>query len=367
MYSFKLQRRLLLLTFCAANFAGWSFAQDRQEIAVTRSGEVAAAIECFGSFVSQEIVVLGGIEQTILIRTCDLSQPVLLFLHGGPGGAVMPWVDLFHTPLLEENFVVVHWDQRGAGSSFNDELTIEDITPSKLVADTLQLTNLLRDRFRQEKIFLSGHSWGSALGFMTIAEDSSPYHAFIPTSERVAWVRSMNMGFEWVSDQAKVRGDVETQRKLKAIEPFDSLDEADLTVQREVLAEYGGGDFNTEGLWDRYLSYVLEGQSPYYTDAQVNNYPRGLELSSTAIEQPEIVGAYDLFTSHPVLDLPVHFITGAEDQNTPADLAHEYYEYLKAPAKSFTRIDGAAHMVMYDQPIAWAKALVQIRNQTPTN
>jgi len=324
--------------------------------------QFGAAIE--DGLVSLERITLGGVEQTILIRGASADLPVLLFLHGGPGGAIIPWVDLFHTPLLETNFLVVHWDQRGAGSSFSPDLTVEDITPAKMVADTLELTDLLRQRFGQDRIFLTGHSWGSALGFMVIAEDSSPYLAYIPTSERVDWDRSMIMGYAWALDQARMAGDADVLAQLEAIAPFDAFDEADLMVQRAAIDHYRGGDYHTEGLWDQYLGYVLDGNSPYYTMEQIQNYIPGLELSSAAIESADLLAGYDLFAMLPATDIPVHFITGAEDWNTPADLAYEYFEVLEAPAKTFTRVEDAAHVVLHDQPDAWAEALVEIKSAT---
>ena len=315
-------------------------------------------------FASLERVILGGIDQTILIRTHDTSLPVLLFLHGGPGGALMPWVELFQTPRLEKNFTVVHWDQRGAGASYSTGLTVDDISPELMIADTLELSNLLRARFGQNKIFLAGQSWGSALGFLTIAEDSSPFLAFIAISERVAWNRSMTMGFDWAVARAEVNGDAEILAQLHAIEPFDPVDEADLGVRNEAIEFYRGGDYYTLGLWDSILSYTLNGESPYYTMEQVNNYIPGLQLSSAAIERGEFLSTYDLFTSFPVSDIPVHFITGTEDHNTPGELAFEYYETLEAPAKSFTWIEDAAHMVMFDQTDIWTDAMIDIRNQT---
>ncbi|WP_136442227.1 alpha/beta fold hydrolase [Pacificoceanicola onchidii] len=314
--------------------------------------------------VSLERVTLGGVEQTILIRGASTDLPVLLFLHGGPGGAIMPWVDLFHTPLLEESFVVVHWDQRGAGSSYDPDLTVDDLTPRHFISDTLELTDILCERFEQEHIFLTGQSWGSALGFMTIARNSTPFHAFIAVSERVVWDRSFEMGYEWALEQARAGGDADILAQLEAIAPFDAFDEADLSVQRQAVAHYFGGDYHTPGLEEQYLSYALGGQSPYYTMADVQSYIPGLEISSDAVEQAEFLATYDLFELLPATDIPVHFITGADDWNTPADLAFAYYQALDAPDKSFHRIPDAAHMVLHDQPDAWADAMVGIRNVT---
>lgn len=314
--------------------------------------------------VEMQKVTLGGVDQWILVRGQSHDNPVLLFLHGGPGGAIMPWVDLFQTSELEEHFTIVHWDQRGSGKSFSPELTVDDVRPEKFVSDTLELTTYLQKWFGKEKIFLTGQSWGSALGFMVIAEDSSSYHAFIPTSERVHWHRSLKMGYEWAVEQAKANSHDDILKRLQAIEPFDALDETDLAVQKEVLDYYRGGDYHTEGLGPKYLDYALSGQSPYYSDEDIQKYMPGLELSSRGVEVPEIVGNYDLFKSHPSVDIPVHFIVGADDHNTPADLAREYYEFVQAPQKSFTAIDEAAHMVMFDQPDFWAEAIINIKKQT---
>jgi pimeloyl-ACP methyl ester carboxylesterase len=354
----------LICILTIGSIAGLSGAIAKSEKLILPPVVDSTGNEISGSLTSLEKITLGGVEQSILIRAQDETKPVLLYLHGGPGGSVMPWVDLFHTPLLEENFVVVHWDQRGAGKSYNADLTIEDLRPEKFVADTLELSNLLRARFNQDKIFLTGQSWGSALGFMVIKEDSSSFHAYIPTSERVAWDRSFVMGFKWAIEQAQKHGDADILAQLHAIEPFDSLDEADLIVQRKAIDFYRGGDYYTLGLQDAYLAYAMEGKSPYYTQADIQNYIPGLELSSRGIEVPEIIGNYNLFESFSHSDIPVHFIHGDNDHNTPADLAFEYYESLDAPAKSFTRIGAAAHMVLFDQSLAWAEALVEIKNKT---
>mgnify|MGYP000123774153 CR=1 FL=1 len=357
--------KLIALTAVVASAAAvWAFYTPEEILADLAPVRDQAGDIAPNGLAAIERVTLGGVEQTILIRTQDTNLPVMLFLHGGPGGALIPWVDFFHTPLLEENFTVVHWDQRGAGSSFSPDLSVDDITPELMISDTLELSNILAERFGQEKILLAGQSWGSALGFLTITQDSSPFLAYIAISERVAWNRSFEMDFEWAVANAEANGDAEILEQLHAIEPFDPVDEADLGVLGEAVEYYRGGDYHTPGLWDEILAYTINGKSPYYTMAQVNSYIPGLELSSAAIERGDFLSAYDLFMSYPVSDIPVHFITGTEDHNTTGELAFEYYEALEAPAKSFTWIDGAAHMVMMDQNAAWTDAMIEIKNQT---
>ncbi|WP_421855571.1 alpha/beta fold hydrolase [Oricola sp.] len=314
-----------------------------------------------GSIVSLQKVNLGGVGQWILIRGRDRTKPVLLVLHGGPGYSMMPWVDMFQPDELEEHFVVVHWDQRGAGKSFSSALTAEDFAIDVFVDDTLELAGLLTRRFSQEKIFLTGVSWGSALGFLTLKRDSSPFRAFIAVSERVDWNRSQMMGFEWVRAEAAARNNAEAMQAIAEIEPFDPAQAADVGLKNRLVEVFGGGEFHTEGRWQGYLDYALEGRSPYYREAEIRNYMRGI-VTSQGFVLPQSLD-YNLLEDFPEADIPVHFISGAEDWQTPVALVEEYVEALKAPDKSLTIIQDTGHNVPLDAPRAWARTLIRIADE----
>jgi pimeloyl-ACP methyl ester carboxylesterase len=315
-----------------------------------------------GSLASLEKVTLGRVDQWILIRAQDTAKPVLLFLHGGPGGTVLPFVDLFQPAALEENFVVVHWDQRGAGKSYSPALKAEDMSVDKFVGDTLELTDVLRKRFSQDKIFLSGVSWGSALGFLTLIEDSDPFHAFIATSERGHWQRSQDRGFAWVKEQATNLNDTPILEAIAGLEPFNASNFDHLAAKNQGLDRYRGGDVYTEGLWNKYLDYAIGGQSPYYTAAEVQGYVPAARFSITTVV-PQALD-YDLFRDFPTSPVPVHFLTGEHDWQTPGEISRAYFEALEAPAKSYTIVEGAGHQLIYDNPDAWAAALIEIADKT---
>lgn len=112
---------------------------------------------------SVEKVVIGEIEQLVSLRSKNINNPILLFLHGGPGTAQIAFSRKSQKK-LEEFFIVVNWDQRGAGGSFSTSLKMEDLNIERFVLDTEELTTYLLDRFNQKKIFLVGHSWGSIIG-----------------------------------------------------------------------------------------------------------------------------------------------------------------------------------------------------------
>jgi len=75
-----------------------------------------AGREIAESIAELQKINLGDLDQWISIRGRDRANPVLLWLHGGPGSAQMPLAHKYDER-IEEEFVVVHWDQRGAGKS----------------------------------------------------------------------------------------------------------------------------------------------------------------------------------------------------------------------------------------------------------
>lgn len=315
-----------------------------------------------GSLASLKKVTLGGVEQWILIRAKDTTKPVLLVLHGGPGATLMPFIEQIQPAALEENFVVVHWDQRGAGKSYDAALTLEDLSAEQLTSDTLELTNILRQRFDQDKIFLTGHSWGSALGFLVIQQDSSPFHAFIASGERVSWQASHQAGFDWVKQQATKQQLAPVLEQIAAIEPFDVTDETDVAALYQGLDYFRGGNVYTPGLWDEMMAYALGGKSPYYTAEEIKTYIQAMQITQKAVE-PNAT-SYDLRRTYLQADIPVHFIQGAHDHYAPESISRPYFEALDAPAKSYVVIEEAGHAMMYDKPDDWADALIAIKNRT---
>jgi pimeloyl-ACP methyl ester carboxylesterase len=116
-----------------------------------------------GSIATLEKVDLNGSEQWVSIRGKDVNNPVLLFLAGGPGGSQLVTARRALGE-LEDYFVVVNWEQPGAGKSF-DAVDRSTLSPERYVTDGIALVNHLRERFDEEKIYILGESWGSVVGY----------------------------------------------------------------------------------------------------------------------------------------------------------------------------------------------------------
>lgn len=295
-----------------------------------------------GSIASLEKMELGDVEQWILIRGEDTTNPIILFLHGGPGASEMVFEQKYMTE-LEKQFVVVMWDQRGAGKSHSAVTPNTAMNISQFVSDTHELTERLCNRFNQERIYLAGHSWGSIVGVLTVQKYPDLYYAYIGIGQVVNMQENERLSYEWILQQAEQAGNMEDVNKLKDIgmPPYTGDWMTKLTAQRKLLSKYGGEVYgSTEGM----QGLVMESMeyADEYTFLDQFNYPRGL-LDSMCLLWPEIM-TVDLIQQAPTLEVPVYFMMGQHDYVTPYVLVEQYYEILTAPSKELISFENSAHI-----------------------
>lgn len=162
-----------------------------------------------------EKIDLGGVEQWILIRGQEVDAEVLLFVHGGPGVPNMPFCHL--NAALEKRFVVVQWDQRGAGKSFASDMPSDSMRIDQFVSDTRELSEFLIARFKKEKIYLLGHSWGSVIGAKAASRFPELYHAYIGVSQVTDVMEAQEMLYRETLDAAKSVGNEKAVSELERI------------------------------------------------------------------------------------------------------------------------------------------------------
>lgn len=150
-----------------------------------------------GSIASLETPSLGGVRQSVLLRGRDTANPVLLFLHGGPGTSELGILRAHNLPALEARYTVAVWDQRGAGKSFAAREPRAGMTVEQLLEDTLELSELLGRRFGGRRIFLAGHSWGSLLGVLAVARRPELFHAWIGVGQVAHMLEGERASYDW--------------------------------------------------------------------------------------------------------------------------------------------------------------------------
>ncbi len=307
-----------------------------------------------------EKVDIGGVDQYLIIRGVDSIKPVLLFLHGGPGSPESGFVQKYN-PDLETEFVVVHWEQRGAGKSYSKSIPVESMNVEQFISDTKELSEYLIKRFNQEKIYIMGHSWGSYLGILTIEKYPELYHCYLGIGQVSNQYRSEKISFDWIKEQAEKRQDKKALDKIEDL-AFPGKEDCSkewinfLMVERSYVDKFGGGIFHDyEGVWDK-LSPVLNAKE--YSLKDKFNFGLGSVFSLKHLWE-EIITT-NLTEKVDSIQIPVYIFQGLYDYQTSYIVAKEFYEQLQAPKKDFITFDKSAHCPIFDEPEKFNKKLKEI-------
>lgn len=148
-----------------------------------------------GSIVEKVFVPINGVDQGMFLTSTDDRHPVLLYLHGGMSEYFL--TQRYPTG-LEDVFTVVWWEQRGTGLSYRANIPPETLTVEQFIADTLEVTNYLRHRFRKEKIYLIGHSGGTFIGIQAAAQAPELYSAYIGMAQMSSQFTSEWLAYEYM-------------------------------------------------------------------------------------------------------------------------------------------------------------------------
>jgi proline iminopeptidase len=294
-------------------------------------------------------VDIGGIKQWISVRGNNPANPILLFIHGGPGSPMMPESWVFQRP-WEDFFTVVQWDQRGSGKTFSASGRKPDqsMTLDQMQADAEQLIDMLRQTYGKKKIFLMGHSFGSVLGMRVAQHRPDALYAYIGVGQVVNALRNEAVGYQETLAQAEAVGNQAAIGELKALAPYPSADGSPpplpkISVERKWDVALGGMRYGRTS--DPETS--IRSLSPAYSDYDVESAELG-EASSTSILLSQLVSVN--FDNISAFKCPVFFFAGAADRTTPTILVETLYRHIQAPVKKFFKIDRASHDVVFDAP-----------------
>lgn len=290
------------------------------------------------SIAKLERVELGDFEQYVLMRGVNKLNPVLLWLHGGPGAAQMPLAHEYDTE-LEEDFVVVHWDQRGAGKSNPIDLNETTINIDQILSDAHELTEFLQDKFDQEQIYLLGFSWGSFLGMQLVDEHPEDYVKYIGMSQIVDGRRTHEVAYEWLRNRIDEDNNERDMDKLMEMGQPPFLEDYDNFVQFSRLVSDYGGNFDV-GFDKLYRTGI---SAPEYRLVDFRRWMKGYARGGRPFWDERDFEELSLIEEIPEVDVPVHFLHGKDDYMTPLEPVEDYYESIEAPEKNITVFNESAH------------------------
>lgn len=302
-------------------------------------------------------IPVNGIEQWISIRGSDRKNPLLLFIHGGPGSPTMPAAWTFQRP-WEDFFTVVQWDQRGAGKTYatNGAPPASTMNLNQFVDDAQTVIAYLLERFGQRKLFVLGHSWGSSVGLELARRRPEVMHAYIGCGQMIYSSRSEHDGFEFALAAARADRNAAAVRELEALAPYPgplgTLTVERISAQRKWLMYYGGLTFGRKDFTYDADTWQL---SPEYNERDVVMTDRGSLFSLT-----HLLGAVERtnFNALTELHVPTIMMIGRHDYATSHRVTAEWFSMLRAPKKSAVWYENSAHMMMIEEPGRFVHHLV---------
>ncbi|HEU4427559.1 MAG TPA: alpha/beta hydrolase [Myxococcota bacterium] len=291
-----------------------------------------------------DVVDVDGAQLFVELRAADAAAPILLWLHGGPGGAERPLFRQFNGD-LERDFVVAYLDQRGAGRSFDADADPAKLTIPQHLQDLDRVIDHLRESFGKRRVGLVGHSWGSALGLLYAAEHPEKVSAFVGVAQAVATREAQERELAFLHAEAEQRDDEEALVALKEIgpAPYDDVDEV-LSAER-LTERYGGLFHRPPNRWSIVLRGLWRGDA---TPWELYRIIRGNRVSLEAMLAELLT--LDLRASVPRVSVPVCMLLGRHDRHADAKLAEEYFLQLAAPKKTLVWFDESAHNVPFEEP-----------------
>lgn len=316
---------------------------------------VVTLVAIFANARSQDLAVnwdgfvpVGGIEQWISIRGESPANPVVLYLHGGPGEALSPFPSIFDEWYPE--FTVVLWDQRGSGKTYGRNPSApEDMSLDQLTQDAIEIAEYALERLDKDKLILMGQSWGSMIGWTAALRRPDLFHAYVGTGQAVSWARTVKGQEAYARAQAKAAGDE------AALQAMNEARSAPL-LSFERTASFRSWIMPPSDLEFIEMQREFVGPEPIPQDGEVSDWVRGFGFSAEALG-PDVL-QFDAYEVGLDSAIPVIVIEGRDDHITPYEAAEEFVRDIRAPVKRFVPIDGG-HFACFTNAEAFVSALTE--------
>lgn len=305
-----------------------------------------------GGINEQMYVDINGTKQWISIYGQDKDNPVLLYLHGGPGSSTSA-IDYAFTRKWSDVYTVVTWDQRNCGKSYSSDQNDTALTYDMMISDGVELTKYLLNYLGKDRITLLGHSWGTYFGCNLVLENPEYYECYIGTGQLVDFYQN------------------EVAFKEEAVKWTENDEEGRLLVEKLTV-----GDFSMEyyaarnALMERYgYDMLVDGTdynmaaaavfNPYYSLGDFYKYiisDFGVYdefLKSDEFNRFSLLGKTDY-------EVPFYNINGDRDYQTNFKLAQEYFDSVNAPSKKMYIMKDTTHGLLESKSEEFSKILHEI-------
>ncbi len=295
-------------------------------------------------------VEINGCPQRILVQSNDIANnPILLYLHGGPGSSLLTYSHLY-SQKLKDHFIFVNWDQRGTAFSYHEGMDASKISEVQISDDARELIKYLTRTFHKKKVYLIGHSFGSVIGLQLVANNPEYFYAYIGVGQVLdyAYYRSVEITYKWLHETLEKANDIVGLKRIEA-DTFPSID---------LVIKYGG---------HHRLSIDLDSlrkTSPYYYEGYLELARKGSSFSQYHVgKNPSL----KTVTNKSVMEMniPLYFFEGVNDHVIACapELVVEYVKMVRAPKKEIIWFKDSAHLMPIEEPEKFQDELIRIAEE----
>lgn len=285
-------------------------------------------------------VSIGGIEQWVTVKGDSCANPIILFISGGPGNPLSPLSDTMYGAWARD-FILVQWDQRGAGMTYGRSPPPEDstLTIKQMSEDGAELAAYLAHRFGKQKVILWGSSWGSILGVHMAKAHPELFHAYLGTSQLVNFRENQAVSYAKLLKLVRASDDAASLAVLEAVGTPPWTDPRSFGKVRRVIRKY-------EAKVSTPPPASWQAAAEYSTPKAQADYEAGEEYSFinfVGMKGDGMASQVDLPKLGTEFAIPMFFVEGAQDLLATPDVAQRYYESIKAPQKDLVLLEHAGH------------------------
>jgi pimeloyl-ACP methyl ester carboxylesterase len=281
-------------------------------------------------------VAIGGLEQWITIRADNESNPVLLLLHGGPADVQSPFASTYAP--YEKAFVLVQWDQRGAGRTFAKNGP-GGVTLDKQIADGIELSEWLHERFPGRDLVVLGHSWGSIIATGMVQRRPDLFSAYVGTGQVAAWADTVQFQFDFLKERYREEGNAAGLATLEGIGKPDPRNVGQYFGFSRPIRKYMNSS-DTAWFADMQQLAIANGE----TEVSIQGTSEGMRASGAALVGSMVTT--DLPATAAAFAVPYYVIQGRHDLSAPTPLAEAYFAGVIAPRKRMVVIEDAGHFAL---------------------
>lgn len=301
---------------------------------------------------------INGAHQWIYVRGESRDNPILLFLHPGPGLVATGFANGYQS-LLERHFIVVHWHMRGAGKSYNKIISKKEMSIDLLVNDTIGLSQQLVERYTKDDLLIMGHSFGSLIALKAVRKKPEIFKHFISIAQMTDVSEMEKMSYDFAMEQATKKKDGKALKSLRKISrTVDNLTIDGIKKKQELIQNFGGCAPGFKSIVELLSVLIIHPVEHSFSD--VIKCFKGLQFSGSQLfrEACEV----NFFEEIDRIETPILMILGENDQISNPQLVKSYFDHLEAPEKKLIELKEDAHFPFLSQPETFQNELLKSLN-----